>query len=280
MRKNVLPILLVFALVLMLVANSNYSATAINVGDSYKYDIIHRLENTFNNSEPYTFEISYQEQYNVTAYNTTSNIINFTYVQINPLFGPMISDNTLNLTEAYTYISWTLKDLDHDDYYDLFDISIETYSFVYPNMTKNIEMLNKTLNDLLGNNTLVKLVKKDFNTENNTFTIKLRLPVAPKYFIKKGFETFRGFAYVTLKLVFTSDNVVKLNSVVISSEELENPKHGTTKFVLTSIKVLHEEAPAGAGFDFGSLLAGQSMLVMGGVAVVALIVGVGIGKKL
>ncbi|MGQ4832768.1 MAG: hypothetical protein ACP6IS_02570 [Candidatus Asgardarchaeia archaeon] len=280
MRKSIFSIIILCALIFTIL-NASHPVNAVSVGDSYVYDLSSVTEVAFNNSAPHRSEIRTQEVYNVTAYNETTGIINFTYQQMNILFGPIISENSLNLSNAYTYISWTAIDIDHDDYYDIFNFEISADSFVYNNKTRNIEMLNKTLEYLLGNASLIQLIKKDFNAENNTYLIKLKVPVSIKVFIVDGFATFRGFMFVTLKLILTSDNVVKLNSAIYSADGLENPKHGTMRYIVTAIKVLHEEKAAEAPIlgDLGSLLAGQSIIVLGGVAVISLIVGVVIGKK-
>lgn len=276
--KNTLLVALMLFLLLSLVSVSE-NIKAVEVGDTYIYDYIYMTETSFNDTEPVTSSMSARILINVTAINETSGIINYTVVST--MFLPSITKDSFNMSESYTKIVGYGYDYDNDNYYDSIYVDVHSIGFICKNMTKNIEEMNKTLDDFLGNYTLFTLLDKDFNPDNRTFIVKLKAPVETDVIIDSSLENYQGFAYITLKVILTEDYVID-TQLVYTKMDLVSPTHGTMQYKEIEQVQLYKEAPPTIFSieDLEELLKGTSLIILGGVAIVSLIIGVLIGKKL
>ena len=252
---------------------------AVEVGDTYIYDYIYMAETSFNDTEPVTSSMSARILIYVTAINETSRIINYTVVST--MFLPSITKDSFNMSESYTKIVGYGYDYDNDNYYDSIYVDVHSIGFICKNMTKNIEEMNKTLDDFLGNYTLFTLLDKDFNPDNRTFIVKLKAPVETDVVIDSSLENYQGFAYITLKVILTEDYIID-TQLVYTKMDLVSPTHGTMQYKKIEQVQLYKEAPPTIFSieDLEELLKGTSLIILGGVAIVSLIIGVLIGKKL
>ncbi|MCD6515014.1 MAG: hypothetical protein J7L07_08820 [Candidatus Odinarchaeota archaeon] len=276
-KKTLLIVLISF--LLLSLASVNENAAAVEVGDRYIYDSIYMTKTSFNNTEPVIFTMSSRVMINVTAMNETSGIINYTVSQT--MFLPSVTKGSFNTSESYIKIQGYAMDLDGDEYYDSINIAVVYLGFICKNMTKNVEEMNRTLNSFIENYTLFTLLRKDFNTDNRTFTVRLKAPVEKNILIHSSFENYQGFAYITLKVILTEDYVIDTCLVYIGMD-LTSPTHGTVRYEEILLDQLYREAPPSM-FSLENLeefLKEASLVILGGVAIISLIIGVLIGKKL
>ncbi len=213
----------------------------------------------------------------IVDYNATSKIGEFqTWMQNYLTDEPIITDNNFNISNGFAFFYISMTDLDINHYYEHYILYPIENSILYLNLTKVFEFMNNTVRWAAGDFTYLTLISNHYDLTTGIYSASLKFPAEQTCSIYSTDIMFHGQATLNLNAKINSENVLEYMKSDITMK-LSSPANGN--ITITDSYHIIKERPSAGGFDLSGLLGQNSLVTIGIVGVVALVIGLAIGRK-
>ena len=253
------------------------ATSAYKTGDTYKYITTISREAIYNGTSLASYETNMVYTYKIINYNSTDHKIEF-YLTYSSMMGAFIQ-SVLSYNTSTNDIKFfgSMVDADLDNYYNVIDMYPTLYGPFFDNSSRVLEMLNNTFKWFVGNRSHMALKSSHYDLVSRTFNGVATIPVDLLFVLPSGSEQFTGILKATVSVSINNDNVLNNINVNIKGN-LVNPTHGNISYTQINNIELYGGSST-TGFSLSSLLGSNSLATMAIVGVVALVIGVAIGRK-
>jgi len=275
MRKIISVILIVF--IISLYFTPIYSE-AYNVNDEYTYITKYDKKLIFNNTitaEAIKTQIS---RHKIVEYNsTTHNVRIYTY-WIDFVAGKSYTTNVVyNTSKSKLYFAMGFTDLDANNYYNTYIMLPLASGVIFGNRTTVLDFLNATIRWGAGNASHVTLVSSHYDKNKGSLSATLKFPYELTHTFGIQHIKYSGSMTFTIYCELSTDaRLINLSYSIKGF--MTSATNGNLTYSDEFVMQEYSSSSLG-GFDITQLFGGNTTLTIAAIGVVALIIGIAIGKK-
>ncbi len=253
------------------------SVSAYSMGDELVYTFEQKTVKVINGTTTLEYDSSNYYIYKLLSYNDTTKI-NFVRVTFMTPATTVLTEymDSYNISLNKIYLTYTLTDLNLNNYYDIYMINLYSVGPIVENSTMVLDYFNRSVSWLVGNKSLVSMVSAHYDVITKEFKGTIKFPIEQSTNIDLHSIRFSGQATLDFYIKIRSDNVIEhmdyhYKAVLLSPTNGNYTVEYSQNFGLGSA--------AGGGFSLSSLLGENSLVTIALVGVIGIVIGVAIGRK-